>query len=586
MLPEARSQWHERHRLETQTCRNAHPQLGREGAPEYVDSSLHVHVCIVRANTDIFTDRLWILEELPAGYQLWEHVKWNEKSTKNKNKHAAGYYDRQDAYLYGHPYGRKKRYRSPADFFPHLLWLAVDKDGDHRNCSCKICSPDGDELTDEMIKSGVQVPGPQALKDPPAKDSPKGIHPSVPASKKMLSMFTVLHTDILDPPSKPSPQPSVSAPPRTTANASTIQTRSREQMLDSEPNGKYIYRPGELVWFNKGQAWGLSVVAKRQFLNDSPRYLVQPLSHPFRHPPYQIKDQEDQLRPWLAWSVPSTTHAEIANTPYDQVQWDRVLRGDFGRGDAEVDGSILAAKVIDTSYSLFDRLEVPTAAGEVHYNGMFLGAEKIWVGEPVRLRVPGEDIVVLIIHKLIERTAPPSTSTVTFIGDVYKFVQMPMPYKSRAEWPTPDLPPRMVADLQFRNEVADAVNRGTWCEWRLLEPAARRGLSDIKGRWYETHALLPILKGQQAFHQEIAQGIASDVSTSMNGRGDSSQATSQRKKNRKDTLGRAVPADFKVSRGLDGSPADDLFPDAQQPPAFDQFMDIDQAGGDQFFGGV
>ena len=40
-----------------------------------------------------------------------------------------------------------------------------------------------------------------------------------------------------------------------------------------------------------------------------------------------------------------------------------------------------------------------------------------------------------------------------------------------------------------------------------------------------------------------------------------------RRKNQTDTLGQAVPYSFKVSRGLDGSPADDIFPtrDSQFP---------------------
>ena len=368
--------------------------------------------------------------------------------------------------------------------------------------------------------------------------------------------------------SKPSLQPAL-----------TAGKQSAEQKLDEEPNGKYLYRPGELVWFNKGQAWGLAVISKRQTLNNKPRYLVQPLSHPLSHPSYQIKDQEDQIRPWLAWSVPVTTHQPIRNLTYEQVPWDRVVRGELGQGDATVDGSILAAKAIDGSYSLFDRVDNPLAApGEVHYNGMFLGAEKIWVGEPIRLRVPGDDIVVLILQKLIERTAPPSVSDVTFVGDVYKLNAMPTPYKDRSEWPTPNLPARMVADLRFRNEVADAAKKGVWYEWQMLEVGARRGIPDVKGRWYETRTLLPILRGAQQFQEDITTGGMLDASMWMNGRGDSSILTGQRKKNRKDTLGRAVPAEFKVSRGLDGAQADDLFPDSQQTLQHPSLVtsDIDQ----------
>lgn len=103
----------------------------------------------------ILPDRNYILRELPEGYVLWEHVKYKvdkmAENKRDKGKHAAGLYERQDAYLYGHPQGRRKRYRSPADFFPHVLWLAVDKEGDSRNCSCKICSPDGEDDPLESI---------------------------------------------------------------------------------------------------------------------------------------------------------------------------------------------------------------------------------------------------------------------------------------------------------------------------------------------------------------------------------------------------------------------------------------------------
>src|SRR6201999_2876828 len=91
-------------------------------------------------------DKASILHDLPENYRLYEHIKskapqagGESKPTKN---HAGGGHDRQDAYLYGHPLGRKKRFRSPADFFPHLLWLATDPDGDRGNCTCKICSPE------------------------------------------------------------------------------------------------------------------------------------------------------------------------------------------------------------------------------------------------------------------------------------------------------------------------------------------------------------------------------------------------------------------------------------------------------------
>jgi Transcription-silencing protein Clr2 len=358
----------------------------------------------------------------------------------------------------------------------------------------------------------------------------------------------------------------IAAVPRPTSSTGALHpTQNREQEVDSEANGKFMYRPGEMVWFNRGAAWGLSVICKRQEVNSKARYLLQPLSHPLNHPPAQIKDQ-DAIRPWLAWSVPVTTHSQIANLHYEEVPWDRVLRGELGVGDAEVDGSILAAKSIDGCYTFFDRLPTPTptaGTGDVYYSGMFLGAEKIWVGEPVRLRLPNKsDIAVMVVQQMAERVTE-SASHVTITGDIYKFVEIPVPYKDRKEWPTPDLPARMAADLRFRNEVADNAKRGTWCEWRLIERMASRSLNEIKGRWYETRSLLPVLRGAE-YQQDLAKGISSDAGLWMNSRGDSSNGLNQRKKNRVDTLGKAVPSELKISRGLNGRPEDDRFPDEQQ----------------------
>lgn len=511
-----------------------------------------------------------MLKELPEGYVLWERVKVDTKRSgqPKKGNEPAGAVLRQDAYLYGHPDGRLKRFRSPAEFLPHLLWLATDKEGDTANCSCRFCSLDGD------------------LPDP-IKDAKKDATPTA-TTKSTTSIRST--TSIPVPPSKASIpttkeiiEPVPIPPPR-----------PQEIAYDSEASSKFIYRPGELVWFENGTNWRLGVISKRGLLNGRPRYMLQPLSNPFQHQTYQIKDQESSLRPWLAWSVPDTTVPALKNLVYDQVPWERVIRGDFNQNQVQdyvVDGSILAAKSIDASYSLFDRNETALAGpGEVHYKGMFLGAEKIWVGEPVRLKAPNQEIVVLIIQKLIERTTPPPNvaSSVIFVGDVYKFVEMPMPYKNRDEWPTPNLPPRMIVDLRFRNEVADMVKKGVWYEWRLLEPAARKGLSDIKGRWYETRTLLPILRGEQTYQADLQRGNTSDAGQWMNSRKDNNTNPETRKKNRRDTVGRAVPDTFKVSRGLDGPPADDLFPDQIQQPAppkvgsdmqaFEQFLNLEPAG--------
>ncbi|KAA8571182.1 hypothetical protein EYC84_000520 [Monilinia fructicola] len=334
------------------------------------------------------SDRNYILKDLPEGYVLWEHVKYNKnkleaEQKKDKGKHAAGAYERQDTYLYGHPHGRKKRYRSPADFFPHVLWLSTDEDGDPRNCSCKICSPFGeDDLQDDTTR---QNSGSTVVKK---ENTPTA---SIPQLKKE------------------------------TNKAST----------------------------------------------PASQYLVQPLSHPITHPAAQINDQES-IRPWLAWSVrkpPLPQSTVFFMTMYlGIVSFEAIMVEEI----TKLTVVSWLRKLLTEAILFFDRIEKSSGfTWRSTLQGMFLGAEKIWVGEPVRLRVEGDSIVVLVIQKLIE---------------------------------------------------------------------PRRGLGDIKGRWYETRLLLPVLRGLEAYQLGIGRGETSDASLWMNGRGDTIGGTGKRQKNRRMTL--------------------------------------------------
>ena len=68
-----------------------------------------------------------ILDRFPRNYVLYKQVRENSSNPKDS---------RQDNYLYGHPGGR--RFRSPNQFLPHLLWLV--KGVEDADCPCEICS--------------------------------------------------------------------------------------------------------------------------------------------------------------------------------------------------------------------------------------------------------------------------------------------------------------------------------------------------------------------------------------------------------------------------------------------------------------
>ena len=102
-----------------------------------------------------------------------------------------------------------------------------------------------------------------------------------------------------------------------------------------------------------------------------------------------------------------------------------------------------------------------------------------------------------------------------------------------------------------------------------MQALARIGIADIKGRWYESSVLLPILRGAKDFTLDLRRGEITDVGQWMNGRGDSSLGAGKpglRHFERLDAFGRSVPPGTRISKGLDGDPADNVFPVEQLPP--------------------
>ncbi|KAL8928907.1 MAG: hypothetical protein Q9172_000745 [Xanthocarpia lactea] len=528
----------------------------------------------------------YILAALPENYRLYERVKSGPSS------------EITDAYLYGHPQGRKKRYRSPGDFFPHLLWLATDDNGDPDNCSCKLCAPDDLQVFKEPDR--IKPPEPVKKEQAPVKKEFMPPKASAIGTRPMVIVPQRTHSQdkgisVTKPPaSKP---PGGTLPPTVARQAGpppatpTLLAPARcfEQDQDSQWN-KYLFRPGELAWFNRGNAWGLSVILKRTLerdlqnpSRDRAKYLVQPLSHPLQHPPTKIIESEDGLRPWLAWSPPSPTHPGLNSTSgltYNTIDWKGVISGHYGQGDAEVDGSIFAAKAVDDSLTLFLPLTNNTVTtGERTYNGLYLGGEKIWTGEPVRLRIgSGHDIMV--VHSIIERLKPGSTSvasaTVLLVGDIYKFSTLSL--QPGVEPPdNRHLPLRLRQDMEYRNRATIPIKR-TMSFWKLAQAQEKLPITDIKGRWYESSALLPILRGAEAFSQDLTRGEIGDAGQWMNARGDCNSVSGvplkagMRVVDRLDAFGKSIPPGTKISKGLDGPPEDQAFPKENVVPLVQQLQ--------------
>lgn len=486
-----------------------------------------------------------MLAAFPENYRLYEHVKTSggKAGIKTTKTHAGGGNDRQDAYLYGHPLGRKKRFRSPADYYLHLYWLATDESGDPDNCACKICTPEEFEEPKAVVhkKEIKQEPVKQPVKEPEApKKVPVVVIPRTAESQPSRSSAT------------PQFQPSLPA------------VRNEEQAADLTYN-TWIFRTGELVWFSRGQAWGLGITTRRWKERSASgdlvtKFNVQPLSHPYGHPPQATVTGNEGLRPWLAWSVPNFTQDGLnkITVTYDTADWNAMFQHKYGSGDLEVDGSILAAKATDSTYTTFDlisRQEPQPGTTELHWNGIYLGAEKIWIGDVVRIR-PGMDL--LVVRDIVERSKISSFNqqvleqSLTIIGDIYTVTPQ---HNTNPTQPFPVgtdlsvLPKRLVEDLRQRN-IRTTATKGTISVPLLSRAAAQLSTRDIKGRWYEATLLHPILN-PQGWTAEFQNGDISETGTRMNSRLDCNTtrerpATEVRKPERKDAFAKAVPANLVI----------------------------------------
>ena len=437
------------------------------------------------------------------------------------------------------------------------------------------------ETTETKSKAPALSRPSDVLKQPPKERKPSTQAQPQPAVTQLSRPITTQAQTAPRPPGRPQLEPTML--PR---------ARSMEQKLDIQP-GKHIYRPGEVVWFKKGAAWGLGVIAHRSsdYRQTAP-YRVQPLSHPF-HQPDTLDLSSDQLRPWLAWSPPPTTcaglrpesHNLFQQPTFDTVDWNSYVRGMYGPGDGEVDGSILAARQAETTYTPFDVISTnpipntPQPQGqETHFNGIYIGAEKIWVGDPLRLRYQVmTDIIVL--HDIIEQpilnpsTYPNNSQTrIILVGDTFTLAVAQLEPHSI---PQSDLhlPSRVRSELEIKNKLTTSKptpQHQFTSFWRITAKNVRLGIEEIKGRWYESSLLLAVLD-YQAFAQRHTNGDIRDAGGYMNGQGDCNKPdpraqntvmdsrtgqpkhrpADQRKATREAAFGQAVPANFRISKGLD-----------------------------------
>ncbi|ODQ55820.1 hypothetical protein SAICODRAFT_152317 [Saitoella complicata NRRL Y-17804] len=329
------------------------------------------------------------LSELPQGYALFEHRKGS----------------RTDVYLWGHPTGRK--FRSPAEFNPHLQWMALNtthQANTDDTCICVCCKQSGG-----------------------ARNSTIDRTPGGPMSaKKEKKNFAV-----------------------------------QERREELEPDAP-AYRVAELVWARAPQGgseeWVPAVVVKRHKGEKSldAKYDVKDIGSKGIRPNLPHSD----VLPWLA----------------------RAVEGP----EAQKSTAVKTAQQICKTWSLISSYTPDVSSGRdpragKYYNGMFIGPERIWRNEPVRLKSDPEageeaEDEIMLISAFLRSEAD---TTVTLLGDIYTFHTFKDDEDGAANH---DLPPGMVITDRMRTYAAD---RGYWKPKFGPEYESNLELDEIAGRWYE-----------------------------------------------------------------------------------------------------
>ncbi|RIA99085.1 hypothetical protein C1645_811819 [Glomus cerebriforme] len=251
-----------------------------------------------------------VLTDLPEGYRLFEHVKNYINEPKKR---------RTDTYLYG--FGSIK-FRSPAEFEDHLLWLASDQS---THCSCKYCFKDSTPR--RKIQSTRSTP--QGNQRTPQKSSSAvtpSLTPTTTPNQIIQAIQPISKGSIQWKPQKSSRAIAPSLAPATTPNQPFLYSKSKSQ-LPSDIN--HSSRNGEIVWIKtslvlsenylkelkKGKVkiehWPGYVVERQKFsqilniassgpLIDNIYYKVQPLNMAGTQ-----KASEEQIVPWLLLSSES-----------------------------------------------------------------------------------------------------------------------------------------------------------------------------------------------------------------------------------------------------------------------------------------
>lgn len=406
--------------------------------------------------------------------------------------------------LYGHPAGCSDDflYKEPHEFVPHVLWLLSDSE-DRKACPCKPCHrATGRKIPRSLVERLQAELAAKQAAVAAAETRPKKVAAPKTAAviKKKPAAATTTATEVGVKASAKDPPPA-KPPKRTPAFkvASTTVTRQASPVPAPTPvtaqgaaqtaavvpaqvpvnNEPTLFRRGEMVWYQQEPAWRIGIIRQ---VGSAPThaYTIIPLGHSLLRMPDLVKQQQ-QMRPFLTFSVPSVGIEAIQNKIFSEVQWQDLINNSAGRSELiGLEASKMAAVEIDSSWSVFNQLppEPAQPRNQARFDGVFLGAEMIRRGDPIRSKDKSKGTLLEVAEIIVTSTtvvprpgAPTTPHTtqdfLTFHGVEFEAALVP----EQAHVIKQPQGAIFAKDTAFRSAAAKAGGANQKCVWTVRQMA-------------------------------------------------------------------------------------------------------------------
>ncbi|KAI0109919.1 hypothetical protein F4814DRAFT_424973 [Daldinia grandis] len=485
----------------------------------------------------------FVLETLPQNYTLRQKFREPKSTSDAASSDTAASKGISDCYLYGYPeLGAKSRskaalknYRSPAEFFDHLLWLVTDGE-DRSNCYCKHCK----------IHHSSQAKTPTAKVQIPARPGPAA-KLSGPLSVNSPAQSATTSSASSPGPSGPSGISGASgtSAQRVASAALTTQAATSLVPVAFQHDEPPLFREGEVVWYIVHPSFRLGLVIQNLPSNPSTltpaMHKIKPLSYSLRALGDVIQPEAD-MRPFLAFSVPAPHPIldKFANHPMEAIPWD-ALEAQVSKTDGalSVEASKVGASRVDHSYSLFNAImDATLQPNQQSFGGVFFGCEKICAFEAIRIRLEqaehpewdNPELPFAMVVRKIVLEATDKGEELFFHGDLWLLQETDSPaHGDTLKYVTQ----AMVREKMFRDRVKHASN--THFEWVLIQNPIKKSEAYVRGRFHESEKLGPLLDTNWA--ATVQQGHFMPAHhKSLNNRGDSKSFNVGRKESRSDAF--------------------------------------------------